>query len=504
MKFAAVRTPLAGTLSINSCSINNCSIMALSVLISTSVLATGNQYTDQTISDSSQLSLKLRNYYQDRRQIDASNSYIERDTGKTVKTHDKQKAWGQGLEINFESAWLGSQRAGVGLDFSLYGGLKLIGENDRYGTTILKEDSPRFDGAKGKYLADQDSYGKAGQLFAKGFLGESGQKLEAKAGWHQIERSLMKTYHRLTPTTFQGVSVDAELNDFDLYGSWYNKVSRYNHDHFESLTSKKPGKEGRLNNNHEIDYAYTLGGSYNHESGLGTELAYAESQDYLKLYHANLNYTFQLAEETSLMLEGQYYKGKNNGSNWQDSKGTYGGFDDDASLYNLNARLIVDMMTFQASYSQVDAEKQQKLGVFDYHLAYDAGSDYDDLGYATKRQISDFNHNGEKVWQAGASYAFDRLGAPGLSLGYTYTKGSDIEPTNMTSFNNKYNESEHNVQLGYNFPQEQLKGLSFKLQFAHYKADKELSQIKYADRMGYEDEGRTDLRVYVDYTVSVF
>ena len=378
-----------------------------------------------------------------------------------------------------------------------------MGDKEKFGTTINKEGTPYYDASQKRYLADQDSYAKIGQVYVKGFAGTDGQKVSGKLGWHPIERTLTKTYYRLTPTNFQGVSVDGELGDVDLYGSWYNKVSRYNSEKMENLTSPKSGTGGRLGKNQKIDYVYTIGGSYNHESGLGSELAYAESESYLKLFHANLNYTFNLKNDTSLLVEGQYYKGKSNGNKWKEGGETFGGFDNDANLYNLNTKLTVDMLALKASYSQVDAEKKGGLGVFDYHLAYDSGADYDDLGYGTKRQISNFNHNGEKVWQAGAVYSFDRIGAPGLTLGYTYTSGSDI---NADSKADKYKESEHDFEVSYAFQQQQLKGLSFTLQYAKYNADTQLSQIKSesAGKMDYKDGGMTDLRVFVDYTVSVF
>ena len=492
----------------NSAEVRLPSLKAISGKAVSALLISGS-IAAAAVADSTEnkhsLSLKLRNYYQDRRPTNASDTYVDAETNQTLNTPKKQKAWGQGIEVDFASAMFGSETAGIGMDFSLHGGLKLLGDKEKFGTTINKEGTPYYDANQNRYVADQNSYIKVGQVYAKGFAGTDGQKVSAKVGWHQIERTLTQTYYRLTPTSFQGVSVDGELGNVDLYGSWYNKVSRYNHTKMEDLTSPQSGKDGRLAKNQKIDYVYTVGGHFNHESGLASELAYAESESYLKLYHANVNYTFNLSNDTSLLLEGQYFKGESNGHKWKEGNQTYGGFDSDANLYNFNATLMVDMLALRASYSQVDAEKKDGLGVFDYHLAYDAGADYDSLGYGTKRQISNFNHNGEKVWQAGATYSFDGIGAPGLTLGYTYTSGSDIK-TNNTQYANKYNESEHNLEIGYAFQQKELKGLNLTLQYAKYNADKELSQIKSEStgKQGYKNDGMTDLRVYVDYTVSVF
>ena len=66
------------------------------------------------------------------------------------------------------------------------------------------------------------------------------------------------------------------FGNFDLYGSWYNKVSRYNSDKFEDITSHKPGKDGASGKHEKIKYAYTLGGSFNHETGLGSETGFTQ------------------------------------------------------------------------------------------------------------------------------------------------------------------------------------------------------------------------------------
>ncbi|MGB1270752.1 MAG: OprD family outer membrane porin [Endozoicomonas sp.] len=461
----------------------------------------GYACADKLQENESQLQLKLHNYYQDRGPRDPGDSYIEKSSGRTVETQKEQQAWGQAAELNFGSQWFGVRHASGGLDASLYGGLKLVGQDDQYGTTVLKEAPLLFNSTQHQYRSAQSSYVKVGQLYVKGFAGEEGMKVNAKAGWHRIERPLMRTTSRMTPTTFQGVSLDAEAGPYDFYGSWYNRVSRHNHDRFEPLAIRTAGEEN--SRQQTIEHAYTLGGSFNHEKGLGSQLAYAESASYLKLYYASLNYLFKITPGTHLLLEGRYYKGQENGSHWKTPAKTYGGFDKDASLYNLNTRMTVDSISLKASFSQVEAEKQQSLGFFDYHLAYDGAHQYDSQDYWTKRQISDFNYNGEKVWQAGVAYAFDQLGVLGLTLGYTYTRGNDIK-TNSPEYREKYKESEHNLELGYDFQQKELKGLGLKLQYAQHYADKEISEVKNQDKEGYRNEGASDLRIYIDYSITIF
>lgn len=140
--------------------------------------------------------------------------------------------------------------------------------------------------------------------------------------------------------------------------------------------------------------------------------------------------------------------------------------------------------------------------MFDYFVNPTSSPGFINSGYWTRRQISDFNYNGEKVWQAGIAYAFDQIGAPGLSLGYTFTRGNDIK-SNHPEFTDKYNETEHNFEIGYLFQKPQLKGLGFKLQYAQYIADKALSEVS-LDNESFKTSGNSDLRIYVAHSVSVF
>ena len=467
--------------------------------ISTALLA-DSQKVEHTNAVNS-LSFKLRNYYQERQPQNWTN-----DTENKIDSYEKQKILGQGLEMNFESSYFGTSTAGIGFDFSLYGGHKKnYGNKDQYGTTMLEQNQPEFDSTQGKYLQEHGTYGKVGLANVKGFAGNDQSNIHIQAGWIFVVKPLLQTYHRLTPISFQGIGADVRLGDFDLYGVWTNKVSLYDSNKMENFTSLKPGNDGRHGKYTKINHLYTVGTSYKNNIGLGSELAYAESDAYLKLYHVNLNYTVLLDDNISLLLEGRYYKGEENGDKWQSESITYGGFDKDASFYNLNIKLTYDnMISLSASYSQVNAEKNNGLGIFDYHLAYDSNNNYDDLGYWTKRQISDFNYNGEQIWQGGVHYKFDNLGLPGLSMTYTYTQGSNIEATNNSTFKDTYNESEHNIALAYSFQQKELKGLSVTFLYAQHKGDNEIGVLKNQNKAGYEYADMNDIRAYIDYTVSVF
>ncbi|WP_419535508.1 OprD family outer membrane porin [Endozoicomonas sp.] len=241
--------------------------------------------------------------------------------------------------------------------------------------------------------------------------------------------------------------------------------------------------------------------SFQHHE-LGSRLAYAENDSDIRYYFANLNYLVNLSDHSTLLLDGQFYRGQES-STLKSSTQPPGSFDTEANLYNINAQLTINQLSLSASFSQVDAQKKHALGVFDYSAAHPLSPDTQGSAYWTRRQISDFNFNGEKVWQAGIAYNFHHIGAPGLTLGYTYTYGNDIK-TNHPEFTEKYRESEHNFEVGYLFQKPQLKGLGLKLQYAQYLADKALSEISSSENETPAGNGNTDLRVYLDYSVTIF
>lgn len=259
----------------------------------------------------------------------------------------------------------------------------------------------------------------------------------------------------------------------------------------------------RLTVNDNSERAPITGAAFSFQHNeLGSRLAYAENDADIRFYFANLNYLVSLSNNSKLLLDGQFYRGQES-SNPKNSTLATGSSDTEANLYNLNAQLTINQLSLSASFSQVDAQKKNTLGAFDYFASHAPGPDVNSTGYWTRRQISDFNFNGEKVWQAGIAYNFHHIGAPGLTLGYTYTYGNDIK-VNHPEFTEKYRESEHNFEVGYLFQKPQLKGLGLKLQYAQYLADKVLSEIASSENEISPTNGNSDLRVYLDYSVSTF
>ncbi len=172
-----------------------------------------------------------------------------------------------------------------------------------------------------------------------------------------------------------------------------------------------------VNNNSERMPKIGTAFSFQHNE-LGSRLAYAENDSDVRFYFANLNYLISLNDNSKLLLDGQFYR-RQESFNPKNSPQTAGNSYIEANLYNLNAQLTINQLSLSASFSQVDAHKKNTLGVFDYSAMHASPPDVNSMSYWTRRQISDFNFNGEKVWQAGIAYNFHQIGAPGLTLGYT-------------------------------------------------------------------------------------
>ncbi|GAA4649120.1 OprD family outer membrane porin [Kistimonas scapharcae] len=432
-------------------------LSALGAAVIAATAATAAQASVEQFVDDSTLNIKLRNAYFDNNVKNAKEDW-----------HD----WAQGIEVNYESGYMFGM---IGFDASFYGSMKLDSSNEENG----------YQGGSDQLLrrtskGDSTGFGKLGQAYLKGKLGDDDLNIHAKAGYMKHDTILLaSSSSRLTPSSYKGYAFDANVYGVNLYGAYANEISHrtsQSYDDFENRSGEK------IDNLYSVGAAYEIGNLY-----LNGE--YGEGKDYMKLGYINAGYTFDISEGMSLLVDGQYYKAKENGKRWDGA--TYDeGFADDAKLVNLNTALTIDYLTLSLSYTKVDADNGDRSGAFQYWMA---DNDYGGGNFWTSRQISDFYFDGETVWQVGAQYDFTGFDMPGFYTGVTYTRGTF---SNSDAAKHGFDEeTELDVEVGYAFQQEALKGLSVVVKNGYHQTK------------GYQnaDDGRTNnLRVYVDYTLSVF
>ena len=208
----------------------------------------------------------------------------------------------------------------------------------------------------------------------------------------------------------------------------------------------------------------------------------------------NLGYTFVLMDDTSLTVDGNFHRAEGHGDLWgktyKDSKGkdqTTGNFDNKAYHVNLNTQLQHGGVGIMLSYSHSQAEKTGGLGYFDY---VSADNEYGVSPSQTGRYVSDFMYDNESVWQLQGTYNFSDLNVPGLTTTVAHTRGYDIKDQSADRMRSEY---ETDLIVSYAF-QGKLNGLTFKGIKAWHTA-----------RYDAKDNVDTEhLRVYLDYTVSIF
>ncbi len=436
-------------------------LSALGAAVIAATAATAAQASVEQFVDDSTLTIKLR------------NAYFDNEVKNHQDTDDNWHDWAQGIEVNYESGYMFGM---IGFDASFYGSMKLDSSNDE---NNLQGGSDQL--LRRTSDGDSTGMGKLGQAYLKGKLGSEDLNIHAKAGYLKHDTVLLASSgSRLTPSSYKGYSFDANVYGVNLYGAYANEISHRTSQSYDDFENKRGEK---IDNLMSIGAAYEIGNLYlNAEQGRG--------KDYMKQTFLNAGYTFELAEGMSLLIDGQYYKAKDDGKLWDATAPDGEAFEDDAKLINLNTALTIDYLTLSLSYAKVDAENGNNSGTYEYWMA---DNDYGGGAYWTSRQISDFNYDGEKVWQVGAQYDFTGFDMPGFYTGVTYTRGTF---SNTDAAKHGFDEeTELDVEVGYAFQQEALKGLSVVVKNGYHQTK------------GYQnaDDDRTNnLRVYVDYTLSVF
>ncbi len=415
-------------------------------ILGTTVLAASVAHAE--FVEDSTFHIKLRNVVFD---YDASND------------DSNYRQWAQGIEANVKSGYMGDV---IGFDASYYGALKL----DHTGAD--KKDS-LLGGDKGN-----KGYSKIGQAYLKARLGDETLNFYGQAGLMGLDTGLMaNSGTHTTPSSFRGFYSEVNIHDLKVFSSYVDQISLRTSSGYDDLINTTGEK---------IDNAYQFGGKYNANS-VCAEVAYLNSKDYQKQNLVNLGYKLPVNENMALFIAGIYQKARENGKLWD------GAFDDKAEHYNLNTTFSVNTLDITLSYAKTKADKAGGLGQFQYSFA---NNDYGSSPSYVSRQISDFMYNGESVWQLAAGYSFDEMDASGLKTTLAYTKGTGIEDdTAAASGQVMDKEHETDVEVSYAFQQVALKGLSVKLQHAWYTA-------QFSNN--HEDTKTRDLRLYVDYTVSIF
>ncbi|WP_281646833.1 OprD family outer membrane porin [Parendozoicomonas sp. Alg238-R29] len=364
------------------------------------------------------IDLGLRNFYFNRDFRDKSTD----NRGNTLP--GTAESWSQGARVDLQSGYFADI---IGFDASWFGALKLIGEDDKFGSGALRQKSSKV--KNGKVVANQESYDKIGQAYLKARFGDDNINAHLKAGRMLLDTPLLNDSNsRTTPSSTQGILAELEVYKLGFYGIFSDKASGKTESGFHSYK----------NANGDTWNVGILGASFALENGLAFHAATGKADKYIKQNFLNGSYTLDLGSKTALLLDGYYQTSKDDGR-YYDGKL-------DSKLWNLASRLSFDNLSFMLSFQSVIGDS------FDY--CWD-GCNHDDNGLITWNAVQylDFNKKNEKSWQSRVDYSFDNWGIPGLSIMARYVTG-EFKDTKKVS------EWERNTDLRYTFKNGTLEGLA--------------------------------------------
>ena len=452
-----------------------CSVSALS-LTASSVFANDLFNTGNPFIDDASLSGKLRTVY-----------YRIENTEKTSKDNaNLSGAWTGALWLDLKSGYLNDFFA---IGASAYGVTKFDTQNDRTGS------NPGFSQL---LLSDGKGYTQVKQLWADLKYGndELGFNGHVKLGRQIIYNGLISSSgSRSAPTTWQGVNFEAEYYGTEIGLAWVNEISLRDTDEFKELTNFS---------NKKIDYVWGAEISRKfqlpNDQTLNVKYRNAFSKDFLQAHNIGVKWTTPLEDDLKFSFGGKVYYTKKDGNLWDGTAWYSPAFDDNATVGSFFAELSGEDWIVEAAVSKTRAESSKT----NFRNGYTApGKYYYDYGrnthgiwdIPTSAFAEDFYYDNELAWMLGITLDMTKTGLSGLTLGYAYTHGSEINVKDQSGNKSSVSEHEHDFLVQYKFP-EPLKGLKFKLKYGMYRNDEKLRKA-----LGKEEN---DLRVWLDYKFALF
>jgi imipenem/basic amino acid-specific outer membrane pore len=225
--------------------------------------------------------------------------------------------------------------------------------------------------------------------------------------------------------------------------------------------------------------ANIVGASYSFTDNFSGGIHASDVEDHFKKTYVNLNYNLPLAEEQALNFDFNGYRTTDDG---QKLSGEV-----DNKIWSLAAAYSMGAHTFTLAH-------QRSSGDTGYAYGVDGNGT---IWLANSVQISDFDREGQKSWQARYDLNMATYGVPGLSFMTRYITSDGItwrdEFGSVTDDNAK--EHEWDFEAKYVIQDGAAKDLSFRIRNAIYRADTSQNDNWISDM--------NDFRLIVEYPLSV-
>ena len=388
----------------------------------------------------------------------ARNAYISRD----YKDHKQDKAeWGQGFLGTFTSGFT-QGTVGVGVDaFGIYA-LRLDGGRGKSGAggiDFFKQ------GASGKAADDIAKAGAAVKVRVSNTVLKYGDQMPALP-------VLMYDNSRLMPESFTGTLLTSkEINGLEI------NVGRFTAESRKSAEARDSGDLKSIN---------VFGGSYKFTDNLSASLYGSEMEDELNKQYVGVTYAIPLQDKQSLTFDFNGYRTHVKEDYARDVLKVDG---QDNKIWSLASTYAFGAHTVTLAYQSSTGEIGYPYG--GYRNAGGVGDGGNTILLANS-YWSDFNAKDERSWQLGYGFDFGAVGIPGLTYNIAYVRGTNIDDGSDRGRGTEreiFNQAKYVVQSG------PVKDLSVRLRG---------SWLRVSNNASAYNVGGNEVRVYVDYPISIF
>ncbi|MFI8374649.1 OprD family porin [Pseudomonas helleri] len=420
-------------------------LIALGVLSATQAMA-NDQAEAQGFVEDSHLNVLVR------------NAYISRD----YKHHKQDKAeWGQGFLGTFTSGFT-QGTVGVGVDaFGIYA-LRLDGGRGNSGAggiDFFKQ------GDSGKAARDIAKAGAAVKVRVSNTVLKYGDQMPALP-------VLMYDNSRLMPESYTGTLLTSkEIDGLEL------NVGRFTAESRKSAEGRDSGDLKRID---------VFGGSYKFTDNFTASLYGSEMKDELRKQYLGMTYVLALPDKQSLTFDFNGYRTHLNEDYARDVLKLDG---QDNKIWSLASTYAFDAHTVTLAFQSSTGEIGYPYG--GYRNAEGVGDGGNTILLANS-YWSDFNAKDERSWQLGYGFDFGSVGIPGLTYNIAYVRGTNIDDGTGRGRGTEreiFNQAKYVVQSG------PVKDLSVRLRG---------SWLRVSNNASAYNVGGNEVRVYVDYPISIF
>ncbi len=387
---------------------------------------------------------------------------------------------------DFSSGFMGGA---LGLDFGAYGSADLYNHGaPDHEMNFAPWSSPWRPDWNKTDTEDGASFYKA-HLKARfnGIAGEKDKGLWLKAGYFQPSGpGVLGVNWSFFPGVYLGAETGLDYKGLAVAASY---VTQYKAPWFKEMYGFR-----RADGSTEVDFLWSLGARYNFRNGLNIELAYGESENFLKnaQFKASCNRKIGASD-----LDFGYHLYAMADSD--DDKGSPdNNFDGMAAQHFLFARYNLEDWTVRLEFTYTEAGQSSPLqpGYFAYRLVVPYGGAKG--AYAPWWDSrSDWNHDREKAVFAGIWYNFKKFGLPELQAGASAVHGWGGRAYGVKE---TLEESAFSLDLAYTAAEGLFKGSSLKLHYTRYYNHTDLpSWVGFKN--AFQDEQDFKLMLSVPFTL---